>query len=166
MRYLLLCGWVFLLASHASAAKVNVGDVPSQSYIGKTTKGDKVFVQPMKGKVVIVTFWRSVCQPCMSMLPVFDAVLNNVTTDHMEVVAVNFQESASKVRWLKKLLPATKMHLLVDKKSMVAKKYGIKVAPTTLIVNRKGEIAKIYKEFDDNTIKTILADLQGILNDR
>ena len=166
MRYLFLCVSMLLLASQANAAKLNVGDLPPENYIGKTTKGDKVFVQPMKGKVAIVTFWRSVCQPCMSTLPVFDAVLKNVTTDHLEVFAVNYHESASQVRWLKKLLADTKMHLLVDKKSTVAKQYGIKKVPTTLIVNRKGEIAKIYKKFDDNTIKTVLADLQLILNER
>ncbi|MEQ8525135.1 TlpA disulfide reductase family protein [Gracilimonas sp.] len=55
-------------------------------------EGNKLTVEDLKGKVVLVDFWETWCGPCLQVFPAMDSLQNEYPDDFV-VVAVNLNDS-------------------------------------------------------------------------
>src|SRR6185312_16610496 len=65
--------------------------------------GKQVDLASLKGRVVLVNFWATWCEPCIAEMPSIQRLQARLGGKPFTVLAVNYGESSAKVRaWLKK----------------------------------------------------------------
>lgn len=108
-------------------------------------QGQKITTQDLRGKVVMINFWATSCTTCVKEMPQMIATYNKYNKDGLQFIAVamaydppnyvlNFVETRK--------LPFT---VALDTQGMLAKAFGeVQLTPTTLVVNKQGEILKVY----------------------
>lgn len=106
----------------------------------KTMKGDSFTLSNHKGKVVVLNFWATWCGPCRKEIPDFITLQKEMKDDGVLFVGVSLDEEG----WDKVRPYANDMGInypiMVDDGN-VSRKYGpIRAIPTTLIINKKGQV--------------------------
>ncbi|MDD3784702.1 MAG: TlpA disulfide reductase family protein [Hydrogenophaga sp.] len=98
----------------------------------------------LRGKVVLVNFWASWCAPCRVEMPLLQAVPELLGEDRVAVLAVNFKESPRTVarfvasqQW--------RVPVLLDPAGEVARAWGVKVFPTTLLIDPQGHARYVVR---------------------
>ncbi len=139
-------------------SKLKVGDV-APNYLGTDREGNKVNVDELKGKIVVVSFWVSWCKPCKNGLSILQNLQKQVGSDFLKVVAINYKESNRSYNKLKKQLSELNLTLTHDKRGIISKNYGVKKAPHLFIIDKNGKIAFMdsqYQKTPTNKIVSVL----------
>src|SRR5436190_14754394 len=76
-----------------------VGSVPEDD-LGKDINGNKVHISDYHGKVVILSFWGSWCEPCRKELPILAGLVKRVGPDHLQVLAINHRDEAEPFKYV------------------------------------------------------------------
>ena len=109
----------------------------------KDTAGTSHSVQPGDGNVYVINFWATWCPPCRSEMP----EMNTFARKHKEKVrfyAVNLQEEGAQVQDFLKNNGYT-MPVLLDRDGKAATLYKVRVIPTTVILDEKGNILQRHE---------------------
>jgi thiol-disulfide isomerase/thioredoxin len=120
------------------------------------------------GKVVLVDFWASWCEPCRQSLPFYQRLQNELAARGFQVVAVSIDESAEEARQLASELNLT-VPILWDSDARLTKSLGIRVMPTALLLDREGAQRfrhDGYVEGDDVKLRAEVERLLGTTQGR
>jgi peroxiredoxin len=105
----------------------------------------------LRGKVVIVNFWATWCEPCVEELQFLnDIASRDIGQGKIAVLGVNYKESASQLR---QFSAAHKFAypILLDKSGEAFKQWAGAVLPTTVLIDRKGKARwRVIGELDSN----------------
>ncbi|MBI3375833.1 MAG: TlpA family protein disulfide reductase [Betaproteobacteria bacterium] len=101
--------------------------------------GRPVRLEGFKGKVVLVNFWATWCEPCRDEMPSIQRLRQELDGKAFEVVAVNVAEPRSRVE---AFLERTKLDLpvLLDHSGDAARGWRARILPATFIVGPDGSI--------------------------
>jgi thiol-disulfide isomerase/thioredoxin len=114
--------------------------------------GNTVNLAQYKGQVVMINFWATWCGPCRTEMPLLEQLHKKYKPMGFTMLGVNVEpDSAGAVQWLK-ATPVT-FPILFDTDSKVSKLYAVQGMPSTVIVDRKGQVRFIhrgYKAGDEN----------------
>jgi len=91
----------------------------------------------LRGKVVVLNFWASWCEPCRAELPSLELMAQRHENDGLVVLAVNYRETDSAIRRFMDVLPTT-LPIARDSDGATSHAFGVRVFPTTVIVGRDG----------------------------
>jgi thiol-disulfide isomerase/thioredoxin len=91
-----------------------------------------------KGRAVLLNFWASWCEPCRAEMPTLQQVADLYGPDQLLVLAVNFKEKPARALQFAKSTGMT-LPVLLDINGQAAHRWGIKVFPTTLAIDRRGQ---------------------------
>lgn len=104
-------------------------------------KGERISLQALHGKVVLVNFWSTSCAPCLREMPQLAATWRRLNPAGLEVVGVaaSYDQPNIVVDFAEtRHLP---FPVALDVEGSVAHAFGgIKVVPTTYVVGRDGAI--------------------------
>ena len=101
-----------------------------------------------RGKVVLVNFWATWCEPCRAEMPSMDRLRSSLQGKPFEVLAVNLAEPLSRIEKFAAEMPL-RFPLLRDRDSAVAKAWRARVLPASYLVDRDGRIRYVaYGELD------------------
>lgn len=105
-----------------------------------TLTGEQRSLAAEKGKVVIINFWASWCNPCHDEAPHLQAYYEKHQED-VEILAVNVTSKDKKAdaQTFADQYGLT-FPILLDESGDVSTMYGAFTIPTTIILNRNGEI--------------------------
>jgi thiol-disulfide isomerase/thioredoxin len=93
-----------------------------------------------RGKVVLLNFWASWCEPCVTELPTLELLAARHERDGLEVLAVNFRETDAAVRRFTQRMPTT-LPILRDTDGGAARDWGVRIFPTSIVIGRDGRAA-------------------------
>jgi thiol-disulfide isomerase/thioredoxin len=134
-----------LLACAGSPARPpspHVGEVLELAAADLT--GAPVDVAADGGKVRVVDFWASWCEPCRDSLPKLDAMRRELGPRGLSVYAVSLDEDRESLDAFLRDVPLG-MPVLWDKGGdRLSSRYDVKRLPTTFIVDRRGVIRWAY----------------------
>jgi peroxiredoxin len=90
-----------------------------------------------RGKVVLVNFWATWCEPCRHEMPSIQRLRDRLAGRPFVVLAVNVDEPDARVR---RFLDETRFDLpvLMDPNKAVTRGWGVRVLPATFIVGPDG----------------------------
>ena len=91
------------------------------------------------GKVVLVNFWATWCEPCRAEMPSMQRLRQRFAGRPFAVLAVNFMESDEKVT---AYLQSEKIDLpaLMDNDGASAKRWKVRILPASFVVDARGRI--------------------------
>ncbi len=102
----------------------------------------------LKGRAVVINFWASWCEPCLNEMPSLQTVAELYGPEKLLVLAVNFKQSNPTIEnFVQKT--ALQLPVLPDPKGLVARQWGVKAFPTTVLVAADGKVhAVVQGELD------------------
>jgi len=105
--------------------------------------GTMIKLSDLRDKNVIVNFWATWCGFCVEEMPDLQKLQETYKDDDLLILAVNVGETKEEVE---KFMEDNKIDLtvLLDKDSSVANTYGLRSFPSTLAINKKGEVVSGY----------------------
>jgi peroxiredoxin len=108
--------------------------------------GGNVSLADLRGQVVMINFWATWCGPCRQEMPLFTQLQSKYEPLGFTLLAVNVEpDSAAAVTWLKGM-PIT-FPILFDTDSAVAGRFGVEGMPSTVFVDRKGQVRYVHRGY-------------------
>jgi peroxiredoxin len=101
-----------------------------------------------RGKVVLVNFWATWCEPCRAEMPSMNALRRSLQGKPFEVLAVNLAEPLTRIEKYLDTLPLG-FPVLRDRDSAVSKAWKARLLPASYVIGRDGRIRYVaYGEVD------------------
>lgn len=129
---------------YAAGIKRRFTNQPSKDFELSTIDGRKVKLSDLKGKVVMVNFWATWCQPCIKEMPTFIKTYEKYKAQGFEILAISVDEIEDRPK-VTSFVTRLKINFPVLYDEGVAKLYEAKSFPTTLFIGKAGNIR--YQNF-------------------
>jgi peroxiredoxin len=134
-----------VIASTAFAASGDAsGPAPAFTLTGLT--GQQAALSQYKGQVVMVNFWATWCGPCQQEMPLLDQMYKKFKPAGFTLIGVNVDKDAPPVKELLARKPVS-FPVLLDPANQVSKAYHVDEMPSSVIIDRKGEIRYIHRGY-------------------
>ena len=124
-----------------------------------TYDGEPVSMDQFKGKVLLVDFWKSTCNPCMSELPQIADLYDVYHKDGFEVFAVNMDTDSAKMEDAIEIIGADwpVYHDGMAFNGEIAQLFDVYRTPTTILIDRDGKVRAFDQRFE--SIKAMVPKL-------
>jgi thiol-disulfide isomerase/thioredoxin len=128
----------------------------------KDLQGREISSADVRGKVVLIDFWATWCQPCKKEMPGYQKLLNRYGPRGFAVIGFKFDtmvDMEDPVQFAKKL--AVRYPLSVAPDDLKQKFGGIEGLPTTMLYDRQGILRKKivgfeYTDVIESAVKPLL----------
>lgn len=141
-------------------------DSPAPDFTGKTIKGKEIKLSDYRGKVVLVDFWASWCPPCRDEMPKLVKFYNTHNNPDFQLIAVNIDnKSGNMEQFLDKLFPQPEFPIVVDNQQKVPPLFNIEAMPTTIFIDKKGNIRYRHDGFKDSYVDDFNTELNQLLKE-
>ena len=94
--------------------------------------------QQLKGKVVVLNFWATWCAPCLEELPSLQTLQDFTNNTGVVILTVNVKETPSKIQQFV-TRNGFNLPIIADRQGDLAKKWAVKIFPTTVILSAQGK---------------------------
>lgn len=120
--------------------------------------GDEHQLSSYAGKVVLLNFWTTWCEPCEVEMPEIELLYARYTRDDVIILGVNTRARASEVIAYGKKHHLT-FPLLIDRDGEVSDLYHVRAFPTSIVIDRQGIIHRInIGSMDEDQFIEMLAE--------
>ncbi|HEU4352816.1 MAG TPA: TlpA disulfide reductase family protein [Burkholderiales bacterium] len=102
-------------------------------------QGKKHSLADYRGKVVLVNFWATWCEPCRQEMPSMERLRVSLAGRPFSVLAVNLAEPESRISKFLDAVPVG-FPILLDRDTKTTRAWQAKVLPATYIVGPNGAI--------------------------
>jgi thiol-disulfide isomerase/thioredoxin len=157
-RLLMACLVSLMCVSLAGAAAVKG---PAPNFTLKSMSGKNLKLSEMAGNVVLINFWASWCGPCREEMPLLNALHKKYAPLGFTVLGVNVEEQLDGARGFLSNVPVD-FPILLDNKNKVSKQYKVIAMPTTVVVDRDGNMRYLhegYKPGDEKKYRQMVKKL-------
>jgi peroxiredoxin len=125
---------------------------PAPQFTLASKGGKDVSLSQYKGQVVMLNFWASWCGPCREEMPLLESIYKKYNRLGFTMIGVNVEpDSKAADEWLK--ATPVSFPILYDTDSKVSKLYAVAGMPSTVIIDRSGNLRMLhrgYKPGDEN----------------
>lgn len=155
-----------LVVAGALASALAGACAASPPAVERHARDEVVPLQSLRGKVVVINYWATWCQPCMEEIP---ALIRVAAENEGKVVLLAVNENDGLLgrlkmdRWLKKN-PATFTPYIVYANRGLKQRYPWRVYPTTYVLDANGDV--VSKVEGKLTIERARALVQAALERR
>jgi thiol-disulfide isomerase/thioredoxin len=125
-------------------------------------KGKEHRLADYRGKVVVLNFWATWCDPCRKEMPSMQRLQDRLSGRPFAILAVDYGEGPPRVNQFLKEVPV-RFTLLLDRDTTAATAWNVRMLPTTLVLDSEHRIrysAVGDLEWDsppvENTIRRLL----------
>ena len=127
----------------------------------KDLDGKTVNLEDLRGKVVIVDFWATWCQPCQIMIPWLVEFRNRYASQGFEIVGVAMDDEG--IEAVKPFVTRNKMNypILLGNEGAATDWGGVYGLPTSFMIDRSGKIrithqGLVSKDIIERDIRSLL----------
>jgi len=138
-------------APQPEQAVIAAGEIGSHlpEFSVKDLQGREISSADLRGKVVLVDFWATWCQPCKKEMPGYQKLLNLYGSRGFTVIGFKFDtmmDSEDPLQFAKKI--GVRYPLAVAPDDLKQKFGGIEGLPTTMLYDRQGILRKKVVGFE------------------
>ena len=113
-------------------------------------KNNQLNLTDYKGNLILLNFWATWCAPCKEEMPSLDLLQTNDAFDNLKIFPINVgQDNLEKSNEFFKDLKIKNLNVYFDSPNTLAKKFGLRGVPTSILINKDGlEFARIVGSID------------------
>ena len=113
-------------------------------------KNNQLNLADYKGNLILLNFWATWCAPCKEEMPSLDLLQTNDAFDNLKIFPINVgQDNLEKSNEFFKDLKIKNLNVYFDSPNTLAKKFGLRGVPTSILINKDGlEFARIVGSID------------------
>ncbi|WP_373852197.1 TlpA disulfide reductase family protein [Bradyrhizobium sp.] len=119
---------------NSSALEFESRQGPPQSFVLQSVDARTVDLRSLHGRIVIVHFFATWCEPCREELPALQRLAARLNPQSVEIVAISVAEVELRVRRFLEAMPVS-FPVLLDQDRAVAKAWNISTLPSTIIID-------------------------------
>ena len=162
MRFLII--FIFLLSNSNANELTDVKNLIINKEFKKydnltflDAKNKQININDFKGNLIILNFWATWCAPCKEEMPSLDLLQKNKNLNNLKIFPINIgQENVEKASKFFSDLKIKNLDLYFDSPVTLAKKFGLRGIPTTILFNKDGlEFARIVGSINFENIEFI-----------
>ena len=162
MRFLII--FIFLLSNSLAEEATDIKNLVINKEFKKydsitfqDTKNDELNIKDFKGNLILLNFWATWCVPCKEEMPSLDLLQTNNKLNNLKIFPINVgQDNIKKSLKFFEDLGIENLQIYFDSPITLAKKFGLRGIPTSILLNKKGEeFARIIGSTDFNDKKFI-----------
>jgi thiol-disulfide isomerase/thioredoxin len=90
-----------------------------------------------RGKVVLLNFWATWCEPCKSEMPALQQLADELQDRPFILYSVDLQEDAPQVEAFQRDY-GLRLYAVLDADGDVTRAYGVRALPSTFLIDRGG----------------------------
>jgi cytochrome c biogenesis protein CcmG, thiol:disulfide interchange protein DsbE len=146
------------LVAQTATHGVGVGHAaPNFSRIDLTHR--KIVLRSYRGKIVLLNFWATWCEPCLTEMPTFVEWQKQYGSQNFQVIGISMDDAAPEVI-------ATVSRLKLNYPVLMGDEYlgadygGVLGLPVTFLIDRDG---KIHARYQGTSLTRIHRDIQNLL---
>jgi cytochrome c biogenesis protein CcmG/thiol:disulfide interchange protein DsbE len=145
-----LASIAFLLAllflAGAARAEVSPGQA-APDFEAATLGHETLKLSSLRGKVVLLDFWASWCEPCKKELPLLSRLAPRLRARGIEIVAVNIDDDPGRAQ---AFLQQKNIHLTVvaDAAKKIVGRWEPPKMPSSYVIDRAGVVRVVNGGFD------------------
>ena len=139
----------FALAMFISIGGIGLADAakkPAPNFTLKSLSGENLKLSEMAGNVVLINFWASWCGPCREEMPYLNALHKKYEALGFTVIGVNVEQQSKDAKGFLRNTPVD-FPILLDNQNKVSKMYEVVAMPTTVMVDRDGNMRYLHKGY-------------------
>ena len=153
-----------LVALFATAAWAGMAEAPAPDFTLKSASGENLRLSELRGEVVMINFWASWCGPCRLEMPILSELHDKYRAMGFTVLGVNVEENSSEARKLLKEIPVS-FPVLFDNDSTVSKQYDVVAMPSTVLVDRNGNMRYLHKGYKPGLENTYVEQVRSLIRE-
>jgi len=105
--------------------------------------GDRFLMSESRGRIVLLNFWATSCEPCRAEMPLLEARFGEEASSGVLVVGINSGETPDQVRSYADALKLS-FPVLLDPGGEIQGLYRVLGYPTTFLVDEGGVIRHVH----------------------
>lgn len=156
---LALASLVFGCGEAPVPASLGPGD-PAPDFTIKTLDGDKVAIKDLRGKLVLLNFWATYCEPCREEMPALMSLHKAYKTKDFVVIGVSLDETGEAA--VRPFVEAMRIEypILIGNSAVFTRYRGFGI-PTTVLISRGGKLvhkwvgAQSRQEFESAILREL-----------
>ncbi len=118
----------------------------------KDMSGYEIKLSDWKGRVVVLNFWANYCLPCAKEIPFLNKLWRETQTKDIIFLSVTKNTPLEVTRFAQRQKEMFSFSVLPNAKEL-ADVYDVNLVPTTIVINKKGEIVHQESGFSGNIDK-------------
>ena len=141
-----------------AVANANGKSLPAGEFM--TLRGTKAKFGDLKGKPVVVNMWAESCVPCVTEMPAFESVHNELG-DKVTIIGMNAQDGVATATAFAVKVGVT-YDLWLDDNGAAQAALGVTVLPTTIFVSPEGKVVKTsFGALTADKLRSTITELFG-----
>jgi len=162
MRFLII--FIFLLSNSFAEEVPDIKNIVINKELKKydsltflDAKKNQIKLDDYGGKLILLNFWATWCAPCKEEMPSLDMLQTNVNLNNLKIFPINVgQDNIEKAEIFFKDLKINNLNPYFDSSITLAKRFGLRGIPTSILFNKNGEeFARVIGSIDFNDEKFI-----------
>jgi len=156
-----LIALIIIVIRQPGAAPATLGAMPNFS-LAKTAGGD-LNAHELQGKVLVVDFWASWCEPCKREIPQYNKIVESLAGQDFQMIG--YAVESGSIDEVRKSAAELGIHYqVVMGTDEVTQAFGnYRGLPTTFVIGRDGKIYKKYEGTSENKVAQVAKDVKQLL---
>lgn len=135
----------------------------AQDFRLDTLAHDRFYLNRHKGKVVVLVFWSTWCRYCKSLMVDLQSLPETADNKDFVIAAVcTDPEDINEVTGIVRDI-GIKYPVLLDRGGEVAHKYKVSGLPTTVVIDREGNISQVRRGYSPSVSKQIRSKVVSLI---
>ena len=153
-----------LAATLAVSSLVGASASIAPTFTLTSRSGDMVQLDKLRGQVVMINFWASWCGPCRQEMPLLDQMYKRYSGLGFTLLGVNVESDSKDAEKLLQQVPVT-FPVLFDKENKVSKLYDVNAMPSTVFIDRKGNVRYLHRGYKKGDESEYLNQIRALLKE-
>lgn len=160
---------IFALLAISNVASIAAGAPPVEgkpipAFTMKTTSGKSISSASLKGKVVLLDFWATWCGPCKAASPMVQALHKQFGSKGFTAIGANtFEQDNPTGAAAAYAKEHGYSYTFTVQNDNLATSWGVTGIPYFVLIDKKGNVAKIYRGYGPSVEKELKALVPKLL---
>ncbi len=131
--------WLLLLQPAPAAPTIARTGAPAPQISLQVVGGGTSDLHAERGKVLLVNFWATWCEPCKSEMPGLQQLADELRDRSFKLYSVDLQEDAPQIEAFQRQY-GLNLYAVLDDNGDVTRAYGVRALPATFLIDQQGVV--------------------------